>query len=98
MNTRINRHGLQIAQPLHDLVVDEILPGTGIDADALWRGFAAIVREFAPRNGAVLARRDGLQAQIDAWHRAHPAFDAAAYRATIAAIHSAAGTPCAAPV
>ena len=80
MNTRINRHGLQIAQPLHDLVVDEILPGTGIDADALWRGFAAIVREFAPRNGAVLARRDGLQAQIDAWHRAHPAFDAAAYR------------------
>ena len=45
MNTRINRHGLQIAAPLHDLVVAEILPGTGIEAEALWRGFAAIVRE-----------------------------------------------------
>ena len=86
MNTRITRHGLQIAQPLHDLVVDEILPGTGIDADALWRGFAAIVREFAPRNRAVLARRDELQATIDAWHRAHPAFDAAAYRAFLVGI------------
>jgi malate synthase len=86
MNARTNRHGLQIARPLHDLVVDQILPGTGIDAEALWRGFAAIVREFAPRNRAVLARRDELQAKIDAWHRAHPAFDAAAYRAFLAEI------------
>jgi len=86
MNTRINRHGLQIAAPLHDLVVAEILPGTGIEAEALWRGFAAIVREFAPRTRAVLARRDELQAKIDAWHRAHPALDAAAYRAFLVEI------------
>ncbi|HMV70912.1 MAG TPA: malate synthase G [Pseudomonadales bacterium] len=82
MQERIQVHGLQIARELHDLVRDEMLPGTGIEADAVWRGFDAIVREFAPRTRALLLRRDELQAQIDAWHRAHPGpdFDRAAYR------------------
>ena len=48
MNARTNRHGLQIARPLHELVVEQILPGTGIDAEALWRGFAAILRRPRP--------------------------------------------------
>ena len=82
MQERIEIHGLQIARELHDLVLDEMLPGTGIGADAVWRGLAAIVREFAPRTRVLLARRDELQAQIDAWHRAHPGpdFDRTAYR------------------
>ena len=83
MNTRINRHGLQIAQPLHDLVVDEILPGTGIDADALWRGFAGIVRDLAPAQprrcwrAATSCRRRSTPGTA----RTRPPFDAAAYRA-----------------
>jgi len=83
MYARIDRHGLQIAQPLHDLVVGEVLPGTGVDAKRLWQGFAGIVREFAPLTRALLARRDELQALIDAWHHEHAgsAFDPAAYRA-----------------
>jgi malate synthase len=72
MQERIEIHGLQIARELHDLVLDEMLPGTGIGADAVWRGLAAIVREFAPRTRVLLARRDELQAQIDAWHDANP--------------------------
>ena len=68
MSTRIPLAGLQIAQPLHDLVRDEIAPGTGISAERAWQGFAAIVRELTPRNRALLARRDELQARIDAWH------------------------------
>jgi malate synthase len=45
-------------------------------------GFGAIYAAFAPRNAALLAKRDDLQARIDAWHRAHAgrAHDAAAYR------------------
>jgi malate synthase len=82
MITRIPVAGLQIAKPLYDLVRSEIAPGTGISSDKLWQGFAAIVRELTPRNRALLARRDELQARIDAWHleRKSQPYDPAAYK------------------
>ena len=82
MSTRISVAGLQIATSLYDLVHDEIAPGTGISADRAWQGFADIVRELTPRNRALLARRDELQARIDAWHLARKgqAHDDVAYK------------------
>jgi malate synthase len=70
---RIETHGLRVAAPLYDFVANEALPGTGVSQDAFWSGFAALVHDLAPRNAALLARRDELQAQIDAWHASHPA-------------------------
>ncbi|MBS9478898.1 malate synthase G [Ancylobacter radicis] len=63
--------GLKVDSALVDFINREAIPGTGVDAAAFWKGFAALVAEFAPRNQALLDRRDELQAQIDAWHRAH---------------------------
>ncbi|MBS1218507.1 MAG: malate synthase [Proteobacteria bacterium] len=82
MSARITVSGLQIAQPLYALVRDEIAPGTGISSDKVWQGFAEILRELTPRNRALLARRDELQARIDAWHLEHKGrpHDAAAYK------------------
>ena len=82
MNTRIHVAGLQIAKPLHDLVRDEISPGTGIPAERAWQGFSDIVRELTPTNRALLAKRDELQARIDAWHLEHKGkpHDAKAYK------------------
>ncbi|TCS71685.1 malate synthase [Sulfuritortus calidifontis] len=82
MTERIEIAGLKIAKPLHDLVRDEIAPGTGISAERAWAGFAEIVRELTPKNRALLARRDELQARIDAWHleRKGRPHDAAAYK------------------
>jgi malate synthase len=82
MNARVTSAGLSVDRPLYELVRDEIAPGTGISAERAWEGFAAIVRELTPRNRALLARRDELQARIDAWHlerRGQP-HNAAAYR------------------
>nr|VFJ94230.1 MAG: malate synthase [Candidatus Kentron sp. H]VFJ95004.1 MAG: malate synthase [Candidatus Kentron sp. H]VFK01486.1 MAG: malate synthase [Candidatus Kentron sp. H] len=62
---------LRIAKPLFDLVVKEILPGTGIEPEAFWRAFSAIVRDLSPKNQALLEKRDRLQTRIDAWHLAH---------------------------
>jgi malate synthase len=62
------RSGLSIAKPLLNLVEHEALPGTGIDSTRFWNGFAALLSQLAPRNKALLAKRDSLQAQIDQWH------------------------------
>ena len=83
MTARTTVHGLQVASNLHQFIEREVLPGTGIDAAAFWQGFAAIVHDLAPKNAALLAERDRLQREIDAWHRAHPGpiRDRRAYRA-----------------
>jgi malate synthase len=60
-------HGLKVARALHDFVAAEAAPGTGVDVDAWWAGFARLLNAFAPRNRALLAERDRLQAEIDAW-------------------------------
>lgn len=72
MTARIPVHGLQVATSLHRFVEEQVLPGTGIDAAAFWKGFDAIVHELAPKNAALLAERDRLQRELDAWHRKHP--------------------------
>ena len=79
---------LTIAPALRAFVADEALPGTGIEPDAFWSGFAAVLARFAPRNSALLAHRDSLQERIDAWHDTHrtEAHDPAAYAAFLAEI------------
>lgn len=71
MTIRIEHSGLQIAKPIYDLVTQRICPQVGIDADNFWQNFATIIHSFAPRNQALLAKRDSLQAQIDNWHQQH---------------------------
>ncbi len=88
MAARIEKSGLQVATVLHDLVADEITPGTGIAADSVWAAFADIVRDLAPKNAALLRKRADLQAKIDAWHlerRGRPV-DHAAYKAFLTEI------------
>lgn len=69
---RTTIHSLQVADSLLRFIEDEVLPGTGVASAHFWAGFDAIVRELAPRNAALLAERDRLQAELDAWHGKHP--------------------------
>ena len=87
MTDRIEIDGLKIARELYDFVVAEALPGIGLDAAAFWAGVSAIAHDLAPRNRALLATRDDMQAKIDAWHRANGApSDLAAYKAFLSEI------------
>ena len=81
MTVRIPCLGLLVADPLFHFVEDEVLPAVGLDSGKCWSGFDALVQELAPRNLALLAERDGLQAAMDDWHRQHPVpiADMAAY-------------------
>ena len=72
MTERISIHGLQVATVLHQFIERDVLPGTGVESADFWQGFDAIVRDLAPKNAALLAERERLQAEIDAWHIANP--------------------------
>jgi malate synthase len=82
MTARTTLHRLQVATPLVRFIDEQVLPGTGITAETFWAGFDAIVHDLAPKNVALLAERDRLQAALDEWHRAHPGpiADMPAYR------------------
>jgi malate synthase len=62
--------GLKVNKELYHLVRDEIAPGTGVNADRFWKSFGEIVRDLAPKNRALLEKRDKLQKQIDQYHLA----------------------------
>ncbi|AGA33896.1 Malate synthase G [Thioalkalivibrio nitratireducens DSM 14787] len=72
MTRYVTHERLQVAAELDRFIADEALPGTGIEPQALWSGVDALVHDLIPRNRNLLERRDMLQKQIDAWHRAHP--------------------------
>lgn len=66
---RIEKFGLKIDAGLHDFLVNEAMPGTGVDAERFFAELSKIVHDLAPKNRALLAKRDDLQAKIDAWYR-----------------------------
>ncbi|MBD8874751.1 malate synthase G [Roseibium polysiphoniae] len=87
MTARIDADGLQVARELYDFVNDKALPGTGVEQASFWSALSAIVHDLAPKNRALVAKRDDLQAKIDAWHKANPGVpDMAAYKAFLTEI------------
>jgi malate synthase len=82
MRATVKVDPIEVDKVLFDFVAREALPGTGIDEQSFWKGFASLVSGLAPRNAALLAKRDRLQASIDGWHRDHPGaqFDAGGYK------------------
>jgi malate synthase len=83
MRATVSVGQLQVDKALYDFVNDEAIPGSGVQSAVFWQGFAALVFALAPRNAALLRRRDQLQGEIDAWHRQNrgPGFNPSKYQA-----------------
>ena len=83
MTEMTTRAGLSIDSRLASFLEAEVLTPLGRDVEAFWQGFAALLADFVPRNRSLLAKRESLQAQIDAWHveRAGKLHDSEAYKA-----------------
>ncbi|TKJ78343.1 malate synthase G [Pseudomonas sp. CFBP13509] len=83
MTEHVQVGGLQVAKVLFDFVNNEAIPGTGITADQFWAGADMVIHDLAPKNKALLAKRDDFQARIDTWHQTHAgqAHDPVAYKA-----------------
>ena len=87
MTNRIEIAGLRVAGELFTFIEDEALPGTGIAMLDFWRRFADVVHDLAPKNRALLAKREELQAKLDDWYRANGApTDMDAYKAFLTEI------------
>ncbi|MGO7484734.1 malate synthase G [Rhizobium ruizarguesonis] len=69
--SRVDKNGLAIETVLHDFLVKEVLSGLAVDADKFFADFSAVVHDLAPKNRALLAKRDDLQIKIDDWYRRH---------------------------
>jgi len=65
----VKKGNLQVAAELYEFLRTKALPGSGVNEETFWADFDALVHELAPKNKALLAERDRLQAEIDAWHR-----------------------------
>jgi len=83
MTEHVQVGGLQVAKVLFDFVNNEAIPGTGVTADQFWAGADKVIHDLAPKNKALLAKRDDFQARIDTWHQTHAgqAHDPVAYKA-----------------
>ncbi len=79
---------LQVATVLANFIEREVVPGTGVDGAKFWSGLEQTLEALAPRNRELLEKRDAIQADLDAWHRARRGkpHDPAAYRAHLEAI------------
>ncbi len=88
MSDRVERNGLKIDAALAAFIERDVVAPLGQDPAAFWQGFAALLERHAPVNRALLAKRDSLQAQIDAWHmaRAGKPIDIAEYKAFLSEI------------
>ncbi len=75
--------GLQVDNHLYQFVEDVLAKHPNVESAAFWQGLTDLVRQFAPRNRALLEKRDRIQAEIDAWHKQNPGAvkDEAAYQA-----------------
>jgi malate synthase len=71
MTKRINHHGLLVDEALDAFINTQALPGTGVNQDAFWKGFSALVHDLAPENRTLLVKREALQVKIDAWCKSH---------------------------
>ncbi len=82
-NARIQKDSLAIDSQLYNFIANEVMPVVGLDNEKFWQDFESVVKQFQPRNTALLKKRDELQTKIDDWHVQNPAkngeFDKAKY-------------------
>jgi len=60
---------LQVAPVLYQFINQEALPGTGLTTEQFWADLDQLIHDLAPKNKALLAKRDEIQNAINGWHK-----------------------------
>ena len=69
MTNYIQVGNLQVADQLANFINEHVLPESGVEQASFWSGFDQLIHDLAPKNKALLARRDELQEAINNWHK-----------------------------
>ena len=80
MTNRIQRGDLQVSEELDKLLSEKVCTNIDVEPEQFWNSFNEIVKEFTPRNKALLAEREELQTKIDNWHKENKEFDKEKYK------------------
>ncbi len=80
MTNRIQKGDLQVSEELDKLITEKVCVDIDVEPDHFWNSFNAIVKEFTPRNRALLEEREELQTKIDNWHKENKDFDKESYK------------------
>ena len=86
MTNRIQKGDLQVSEELDKLITEKVCVNIDLEPAQFWDSFNAIVKEFTPRNKALLAEREELQSKIDNWHKENKEFDKESYKDFLKAI------------
>ncbi|WP_066318767.1 malate synthase G [Bacillus sp. FJAT-29814] len=82
MTNYVKAGNLQVASELYDFINLEVLPGSGVEQNQFWADFGTLVKDLTPKNKDLLARRDEIQAKLNAWYRQNTGnLDFAKYKA-----------------
>ncbi len=80
MTNRIQRGDLQVSEDLDKLISEKVCVNIDVEPEQFWNSFNEVVKEFTPRNKALLAEREELQTKIDNWHKENKEFDKETYK------------------
>ena len=80
MTNRIQRGDLQVSEELDKLISEKVCVNIDVEPEQFWNSFNEVVKEFTPRNKALLAEREELQTKIDNWHKENKEFDKESYK------------------
>lgn len=83
MANYISAGRLQVESTLFNFIENQVLARhSRVKSAEFWAGFSDLIEKHAPRNKALLAKRDQIQLELDNWYKANPGAikDMAAYK------------------
>ncbi len=69
MSNYVKVKNLQVAQELYDFINSKVIPDSQVTSEEFWDGFGELITDLAPKNKALLQKREELQRKIHTWHK-----------------------------
>jgi malate synthase len=69
MKDYVKTGNLRVASVLYEFINTQVIPGSGLTSEKFWSDFDTLIHDLAPKNKALLAKRDEIQNVINDYHK-----------------------------